>query len=299
MIDPKVDTLLMVAEKQNFTKAAQALSLTQPAVSHHISQLEAELGAKLFLRRKSILEPTPEGEIAITYARRMKAMYEKMLIDIQDTGQRMTRLRVGLTHTAETNQVAEVLARYGSENPGVTITIITDIIKNLYDMIEHYELDLAVVEEAPRDSAFQYVMLDTDELVCVVCNDSPLAKQSMVTLDELAREKLILRLPKSGTSSLFISHLMSINRSIDEFDVILEVDNIATIKECIRRGLGISVLPRSTCMDELRKNKITVLPIEGMHMIREQVIVYRRDFIHREILQELMRLYHQGSQPKV
>lgn len=121
----------------------------------------------------------------------------------------------------------------------------------------------------------------------------------MVTLDELAKEKLILRLPKSGTSSLFASHLTSINRSIDEFDVILEVDNIATIKECIRRGLGVSVLPRSTCMDELRKNKITVLPIEGMRMIREQVIVYRRDFIHKDILQELMRLYHQGSQPKI
>ena len=61
MLDPKLDTLLLVAEKRNFTRAAQALSLTQPAVSHHISQLEQELGVRLFVRGNGDLMLTPEG----------------------------------------------------------------------------------------------------------------------------------------------------------------------------------------------------------------------------------------------
>ena len=78
MLDPKLDTLLLVAEKRNFTRAAQALSLTQPAVSHHISQLEQELGVRLFVRGNGDLMLTPEGETVLRYVRRMKALEKKM-----------------------------------------------------------------------------------------------------------------------------------------------------------------------------------------------------------------------------
>ena len=84
---------------------------------------------------------------------------------------------------------------------------------------------------------------------------------------------MILRLPQSGTVNLLISSLESLNESIDEFNVILEVDNIATIKDLIRKNLGVSILPKSACMDEVRKGKLTILPIENMRMIRETNIV--------------------------
>ena len=78
MLDAKINTLLAVAETNNFTRAAQILSLTQPAVSHHISLLEQELGAPLFVRCRGRAQLTREGEIAVRYARRMKGLYEKM-----------------------------------------------------------------------------------------------------------------------------------------------------------------------------------------------------------------------------
>ena len=86
MLDPKLDTLLLVAEKRNFTRAAQALSLTQPAVSHHISQLEQELGVRLFVRGNGDLMLTPEGETVLRYVRRMKALEKKMAEELQEAG---------------------------------------------------------------------------------------------------------------------------------------------------------------------------------------------------------------------
>lgn len=80
MLGSKIETLLAVAEYQNFTKAAASLSLTQPAVSHHINQLEEELGITLFVRGKGSLMLTPEGEIVLKYARRIKALYGKMAV---------------------------------------------------------------------------------------------------------------------------------------------------------------------------------------------------------------------------
>lgn len=291
MLDPKLDTLLLVAEKRNFTRAAQALSLTQPAVSHHISQLEQELGVRLFVRGNGDLMLTPEGETVLRYVRRMKALEKKMAEELQEAGRRLTRLRIGITHTAESSIVAEVLARYTNENPGISITIITDNINNLYDMLENFELDLAVVEGRSTRPELSALMLDTDYLVCVLANTHPLSRSSMITLDEIRQEKLILRLPNSETRVRFESALAAIGESIADFQVILEVDNVATIKDLIRKNLGISILARSACMDELRKGKLTALPIENLSMTRETNLVYHRDFTHKETLQDILALY--------
>ena len=291
MLDPKLDTLLLVAEKRNFTRAAQALSLTQPAVSHHISQLEQELGVRLFVRGNGDLMLTPEGETVLRYARRMKALEKKMAEELQEAGRRLTRLRIGITHTAESSIVAEVLARYTNENPGISITIVTDNINNLYDMLENFELDLAVVEGRSTRPELSALMLDTDYLVCVLANTHPLSRSSMITLDEIRQEKLILRLPNSETRVRFESALAAIGESIADFQVILEVDNVATIKDLIRKNLGISILARSACMDELRKGKLTALPIENLSMTRETNLVYHRDFAHKETLQDILALY--------
>lgn len=291
MLDPKLDTLLLVAEKRNFTRAAQALSLTQPAVSHHISQLEQELGVRLFVRGNGDLMLTPEGETVLRYVRRMKALEKKMAEELQEAGRRLTRLRIGITHTAESGIVAEVLARYTNENPGISITIVTDNINNLYDMLENFELDLAVVEGRSTRPELSALMLDTDYLVCVLANTHPLSRSSMITLDEIRQEKLILRLPNSETRVRFESALAAIGESIADFQVILEVDNVATIKDLIRKNLGISILARSACMDELRKGKLTALPIENLSMTRETNLVYHRDFAHKETLQDILALY--------
>ena len=291
MLDPKLDTLLLGAEKRNFTRAAHALSLTQPAVSHHISQLEQELEVRLFVRGNGDLMLTPEGETVLRYVRRMKALEKKMAEELQEAGRRLTRLRIGITHTAESSIVAEVLARYTNENPGISITIVTDNINNLYDMLENFELDLAVVEGRSTRPELSALMLDTDYLVCVLANTHPLSHSSMITLDEIRQEKLILRLPNSETRVRFESALAAIGESIADFQVILEVDNVATIKDLIRKNLGISILARSACMDELRKGKLTALPIENLSMTRETNLVYHRDFAHKETLQDILALY--------
>ena len=298
MLDPKLETLLTVYEKGSFTQAAASLSLTQPAVSHHIDLLEKELGVRIFYRRrKGPLQLTPEGEIVLRYAKRIQALYQHMRQRLEDLPRQITRLRVGITHTAESNHMTEVLAKYSSETPGVSISIITDTINNLYDMLSNFQLDLAVVEGKLPEPGIDAVLLDTDYLACVMSNHNPLSQQSMVTLDDLRREKMILRPATSATRSLFESHLQSLNLSIADFNVMLEVDNIATIKDLIRKDLGVSILARSACMDEWRKGKLTLLPIENLSMIRQTNLLYHHDFPHRQLLKDLTRIYRETAGP--
>ena len=295
MVDAKLITLLKVYETGNYTRAAEKLSLTQPAVSQHIKQLERELDVTIFDRTGSKIRPTPEGQLVIQYAERMVSLYASLKQSLLDHKHTIDRLRVGVTHTAESNLVSEVLAKYTERNDKMKITIQTDTISNLYDMLKNYRIDIAVVEGDVADSSIKSIMLDTDCLVLAVCNDHPLAKQRKVTLDELKQERMILRLPNSGTRNLFTASLESRNLSLDDFNVVLEVDNIATIKDLVRRNYGVSILARSACMDELRKGKIAVLPIEGLSMVREVNILYHQTFQHVEILREIVNLYNETA----
>lgn len=295
MVDVKLITLLKVYETGNYTRAAEKLSLTQPAVSQHIKQLEREMNAVIFDRTGGKIRPTPEGKLIIQYAERVVSLYETLQRSLVDRKKSIDRLRVGITHTSESNIVTEVLAKYAEQQENMKITIQTDTIANLYDMLRTYKLDIAIVEGDIADPSIHSVMLDTDFLVLAVCNDHPLAKQSMVTIDALRKERMILRLPSSGTRNLFEANLESRGLSLDDFNVTLEVDNIATIKDLIRRNYGVSILARSACMDELKKGKITVLPIENLSMLREVNILYHHTFQHTEILQGIVKIYKEQA----
>lgn len=301
MLSTKLQTVLAVAEYKNFTRAAEELNMTQPAVSHHIKQLEQEVDAPLFVRNKAGLKLTPQGEIVVNYGRRMKALHERMFAELQNAERHLSLLRIGITHTSESNLTAAALARYSNQKGKLKIILnqkgklkiilFTDTINNLYDMLENYELDLAIVDGAYGDPRFSSMLLDTDYLMCVMSVDNPLARKGAVTLAELRRQKMILRTPASATRTLFESALESNGESIQSFDVTLEVDNIATIKDLIRKDLGVSILPRSACLDELRKGKIAALPVENLSMVRETRIVYNKDFTHTDMLNEIIKTY--------
>lgn len=160
-------------------------------------------------------------------------------------------------------------------------------------MLKTYEIDLAIVEGRSRDPGIRYLLMDTDYLVLAVSPDHPFAKKSMVTLSELKKERMILRLPNSGTRNLFVAHLESNNMSINDFNIILEVDNIATIKDLIRRDFGVSILAKSVCLDELKKGKIVTLPVENLSMMREINIAYPADFTQFDLLRDIVKSYNE------
>lgn len=292
-VDTKLYSLIAVVETGNFTRAAERLALTQPAVSQHIRLLEEELGTRIFDRSRSTLRLTREGEVVVRYAKRMLALENNLHQALLDKRRRVTSLTVGVTHTAESSAIADALAAYATVQGDLTIKVITDNVDNLHAMLKGYELDFIIVEGQIRDPSLNHLMLDTDCLMLVTAPGHRLAKQSQVTIEQIRRERLILRSPKSSTRNIFIGALESHGISIDDFNVILEIDNIATIKDLIRRNFGVSVLAKSACMDELKKRKIAALPIEHLSMVREINIVYTNDYEHQDIFPEIVRTYNE------
>lgn len=291
MIDPKIRTLLALVECGNYTKTAKQLALTQPAITHHIKMLEEEFGIRIFYKNRRQLVPTPEGEVLIKYARRAFALSENLQQALADVQHQVKSLTLAITPTAQNNIVPLLFAKYCNEHPNVHINIITDNINNIYSKLKMYEADLAIIEGSITASHFTSILLDTDSLCAAVSVNHPLARRQSVSLNELKHENFILRPQNAGTRSLFESHLISQNISIHDFNVIMEIDSVAVIKELVASNMGVTIISKNACRSEVQKKKLVTLPIENMTMLREINMVYYREFRHPEILRDIQDIY--------
>ena len=293
-MDAKLLTLIELSKVNSFTKAAKELNLTQPAVSQHVKQLEEEFDAKLFIRSNNNLFLTKEGEIVLKYALRIQSLYNDMNRKLKDYRKRVNNLTVGITHTSESNIAPEIMAKYSERNSGSHIRIISDSIKNLYEKLSLYQIDLAIIEGKITNKKFSSILLGTDSLVAVVSLDNPLANKKVVTINDLKKENLILRNLESGTSTLFVNELAKMDEDINNFHLSLEMDNVASIKMLVRKNLGISILPKSACSREIKENKLVGLPIENLDLIRETNLVFIDNNIDRNILEDIVSIYRES-----
>lgn len=233
------------------------------------------------------------------YAKRIRAICEKMQDKIKNAKTNIYKIRIGITHTQESGLMIEALSRIALKDDNITITFITDTIKNLYAMLENFEIDMAIIEEKPSNPDFRFTIIDTDMLVCIVSPQNPVSQKASISLQELKKQHLILRLPSSSTREKFNSALESIGESVDNFDVIIEVDSIATIRNLVKKDVGVSILSKGTCYKEIRKGSLVALPVENLSMTRETTIVYHKTFTHTEMIERIAKVYSEviSAQP--
>jgi len=291
MIDPKINTLLTLESVGSYTKAAEALSLTQPAVSHHIKLLEEEYGIHIFVKGKHKLKPTPAGEVLLKYAHRAAALSMKVRQAIDDCQKEVHSLTVGITPTASDILVPQVLASYCNKHPHVHIQIVRGTIKNIDSMLKFFEIDLAIVDGVIKSKNTNSILLGTDYLGLVVSPQHPFSKRASVRLEEIQQEKLILRPKKAETRRLFESYLFSHGYDLKDFNVIMEIDSVSNIKEIVMANLGITVISHNVCLDEERDGKLVVVPIEDCQMVRQINLIFPKDFSYPEILQDIRNEY--------
>lgn len=291
MINAKLDTLLAVAELLNYTKAAQALSLTQPAVSQHIRQLEADYEITIFRRGEKPLVLTREGEVLVQYARKIKNLHERMQVQLSDQKCKKRQLSIGVTETTMSSGIVETLAKFEKQIDCASIQIYTDEAKNLLDMLRNYSLDLAIVEGSVSEADFYSLSIDSDQLFAAVSPLNSLSHRTVVTLEDLKAQRMILRGGSSGTRILWENQLRQLFETIESFRVVMELDSVNAIKELVKKDYGISILSMRSCAAEVEEGTLVLLPIENKRMIREVNLVCLKEAEQVGTVQMLKRVY--------
>lgn len=274
--DQRYVSLLAVYRCKSYTLAAGKLSLTPSAVSQQIHSIERELGIRLFNREKNALVPTPECELVADSVKKVEAVCRRMSDGIDLSKRHIDRLSVGVTPSAGTYALTNILARAGDAAFPAQIKITTGSSETLCEKLRNFSIDIAVIEGRCNTDDFNSVMIDTDHLTVAVQHDSEWVHKGIITVPELFSAKLIMKPRTSGTRELFEASLRSAGIPPDKLNVIMEADSTDTIIRLVAGGYGISVLSNNACSDYSERGIIATVRLEGINMSRSIRLLYRR-----------------------
>ena len=260
-----------MAELGNFSRAADKVLRSQPAVSAQIRQLEDEYGAKLFDRTKKSVTLTPAGELLLDYVRRMLALRDESLRAIADSDPEIRGvLSIGANETTFLYVLPKVLARYHQQYPKVRITVYRNFSHKVLEKVEDDEVELGVVTTPVKSESLAVVPIFKDRLVWIVSADSPLAAKKKVTLDALAQEDLILH--KMGSLRRLLEKQLRPFRP--QLRVTMELTSAEMVKKFVAAGLGASMISEMFVKEEVKDKKIAILQTDGEQLYRELGLVY-------------------------
>lgn len=290
MIDDKLNTLLVLAKEKSYTKTAEICNITQPAVTQHIKSLEKFYNIKIFKRKGSNLIVTNEGRILIKNAKRLLAMNKNLEKEISQSINSNTKLDIGITLTAGGYFIPELLDVFKEKFPNMRFNFHTDIAENIYDRLKYYELDFAIIDGTPAEKNFESTLLAKDELIVIGPKDHPLTKKKNVTLDMLKKENFILRHEKAHTRMAFEGYLFNHLDSIENFNVILEIDNTALIKQLIIEGHGLSIMSKAICEANIKQGVIEEIKVKDFKLNRGIYLIYPNEMKNNPVIKSIENL---------
>jgi len=285
----------IVADTLSMTKAAKKLFIAQPSVSQAISELERDLGVRLFERLSGRLHLSVAGEQFLPYARHVSALMEKASGLFQDKDAAET-LRVASTLTVGTTVFNRILLDFKKSHPACRINFRTENTRIVEKLILADTVDIAIVEGTIKSPHITVLPAMDDELVLIVHPDNPLVAKRVVTIDDLSSLPFILREEGSGTRELFEEVM---NREHVHYTVTGEMNNAEAIKLAVADNLGVSFISRLSVVNEVKRGELAVVNVRGLSFTRKFSIVHHHDkFLSTNIsdfiisAKSVMKSYH-------
>ncbi|AKG04914.1 LysR family transcriptional regulator [Salimicrobium jeotgali] len=275
-MDSQLEVFVTVAELENFSRAAERLHMTQPAVSQYIKVLEKSMDARLFDRSNKYVRLTQAGEIVYHHAKEIIGLYTSMHALIDDlTNKASGTISIGASYTYGEYVLPEVLKRLKEEAPEITPSVTIGNTKEICKLISDYRLDIGIVEGEVKDENITVEPFETDELYVVSSPDSLTSREGNFSPEELEEETWIVREEGSGTrriSEKFFSSagILPVSR--------LEFGSTQLIKEAVEAGLGIALLSRWTFKKEVIAGDLAIVNVEGLPVQREFSLISRSLF---------------------
>ena len=259
---PSLNSLLVfheVAKLRSFSKAAEQLFISQPAVSKHIKGLEDTAGMGLIQRRRGGFSLTEAGKILFKYTHKISSPLmevENLLENLKKEYQGI--LKIGTTESYSKGLMPKLLSGFQASFPFMKIALDVGNSEEIEKSLRDYKNDLGLIGVVKFSSRFEWVSFLREELVLIVSPDHPLAKKKAVSLKELGRYPLILRAKGSTTRRVILQAFkeMGIHPSL-----LIEAGSSEFIKQWVSEGKGISIIVERTVEDEEKRGVIKTIPI--------------------------------------
>ncbi|MFW8600771.1 selenium metabolism-associated LysR family transcriptional regulator [Desulfobacterota bacterium M19] len=259
-----------VYQHKSFTKASKKLNISQPTISEHIKNLEAEFSCRLFDRLGRRIAPTPKADKLYPEVMRLLDSLKKLSEDFSfEEGRVRGNLIIGASTIPGTYILPALAARFRSTNPATAFEIIIKDTSKIADMVLNHEIFTGVVGARSTSPLLEYCPLTKDELVFVRAADY----QNGQTGTPPANSHVILREEGSGTRVNMLRLLAQAGIKIKKEQIAATLGSSASVKEAVRAGLGISCLSRLAVQDELSRGEFIEIPLPIHNMQRDFYLI--------------------------
>jgi DNA-binding transcriptional LysR family regulator len=287
MADRRLKVFYTVARLLSFTKAAESLHMTQPAVTFQVRQLEEHFDTRLFDRTHNRVTLTDVGQVVYEVAERIFELYDEMERRVREmTGEMGGSLNIGASMTIAENMLPSLLGQFKKKHPDLNVRLKVGNTESIVSMVEHNVIDLAIVEGTVSNKNLLVEHFRSDELVVIMPPDHPLAKHKSLTVDQLMPYQFICREEGSGTREAILNYLNEQGYP-DGWTVCMELGSPEAIKGAVEAGMGLSVMSKSGITKELKLDMLAAVPLDPP-LLRDFAFVRQRHKFRLPAMEELL-----------
>ena len=277
MADRRLQVFHAVAKHRSFTKAADALLMTQPAVTFQIKQLEDQYNVRLFERGHGKIALTQAGEMVLEYAERILGLTTEMETRLGEmTGQMRGSLLVGASTTIAEFMLPRVLGEFSALYPAVRPRLIVANSETIQNRIAEHALDIGLVASGSTHAGFYTEVCCHDELVVTCAASHPLANLGEVGPDELLYYEYISREPGSGTREVAENYFRRADVAPEQLKTLMELGSPEALKGVVGTGLGFAIVSRAVVEREVQLGQLAAVPLTP-RLQRTLTFVYPKD----------------------
>ncbi len=284
MADRRLQVFHAVAKHLSFTKAADALFMTQPAVTFQIRQLEEHFNTRLFDRVQGRITLTPAGQMALEYAERILALSAELDTRMKErSGQVAGPLLIGASTTIAEFLLPRVLGEFKARNPAVVPRLFVANSEAVQARIAERTLDLGFIE---GDSHLPSLVTDVccdDELQVVCAPAHPLAQLAGVAPKTLMEHAYVSREPGSGTREVIDNYLQRAGVAPDSMQLVMELGSPEALKGVVATGLAFAIMSRATISKEIKLKSLVQVPLSP-RLQRHLSVVYPKERFHSRLV---------------
>jgi DNA-binding transcriptional LysR family regulator len=289
----QLEIFLRIADEKSFSRAAEKMLRTQPALSIAIKRLEEDLGETLFDRSSKSGTLTEAGRILYSYAQKMINLRDEAKEAIGELrGMFRGRLTIGANESTSFYVLPALLLEYRKRHPQIKIEVFRNVSEKIPLEVVERNLDFGFLSYDPMNPALQSFEVNRDELVLVVPPKHKLAGRKQVTVKDLGDEQFVAHNVKTPSRSR-IFELFAQNHT--PLNICIELATLETIKDFVTRNVGIAILPRLAVQDEIESGKLVEVPVKGMKIEKILRLIYRRESSLSHAAKSFLELVKSGQ----
>ncbi len=270
----RLEVFTKVFQQKSFSKAGQALYLSQPTISEHIRLLEEDLGLILFDRQGKEIEPTKAGQFFYHYANQLMSLRQdalRAMEQFRDKG--VGELLIGGSNIPGQYILPGWLGDFKKNFPGIRIRLWIGDTQHIQEKVLDGTIELGLVGALIEHRRITCQPLISDELVCIALPGFIRENQKVLSPDQLLTLPFILREKGSGTRSSFEQALKKIHLAPKDLQVVAEMGSNEAIRQAVKAGLGVSVISRRAVLEDLEEGRLREVKIRKFPLLRNFYLV--------------------------